>query len=1057
MDIQTLSHLFATTYNPDPNVRKAAELDIRRAARQEGMIAALMQIIGSDGVDLATRQACSVYLKNRLRRSYFLDPTKPAIGDQLPVLPSDRQALKSGIIPLLIASPSRPIKVQIAHSLKSIVSSDFPSQWPTLLDDTKRLLNSSEIREVETGLTVLLEIVKAFRYRQLDRLTPQIVEQTFPTIVNIGTQLLQSPPAPLTPQSPEVPHLLHLILKIYKSTLVNNLSQHQQTAESIVPWGRLFFSVVNLQVSPDALPQDESERERCEWWKAKKWAYGTLDRLFHRFGSPSQLPSPLKEYLPFAEHFVTTFAPEIIKTYLHQLDLYTSGQVWLSRKCQYLIFQFLTECVKPKSTWALLKDHFERLVSSYVFPQMSFNEARQESWENDPVDFVRTAMDEYEDYSSPVSSASGFMMSLARNRTKTTFLPILGFINSVLGSNASAPQRYGALSMTSLLAPCMVRHPTVKPALETFLMTHILHEFNSPDGYMRYIACQVLGSVAKFDLEWSNEGNLSQHFHAVVKALDDPELPVRVAAVEALTALIQRHASVKTAVMPMVGKVVQDILKLSDETDLELLNNVMETMVKHYSTELLPVAAQLTARLCELYQRLVKETVASQPEEDDTTYDTALNDVGEDKTYAAMGMSKTILTASFNIVSSLDSSPDILVQLQEIIAPIIIYTLDNLALDLLSNVYDLVDSLTFTLRRISPCMWPIYELTYKLFKADAVDFLEEMLPCLDNFISYGKDVFIQRPDYRAMAVDIYTTAMNSDHLGENDRVNGCKIAESLLLNLRGAMDDALPTFVTNTIKCMDSLPETRALKVANLNVLVNAMLYNPAATLMVLEAQGVTRKFFEAWFNTVNTDTGLPRVHSKRLSILAICAMLEMDPSAMPPSLQDAWSGIMAGTLKIIRELPGAIEARKAMFAKHVEEEEDEEEEYSVDDLNLEGDADADVWDADSEYLEFLAKEGARLREKAEQPQSGFEEEEEEDDDDYDEWAEEELGYISPIDNVDPYVSFKHALTAFQMKNSPGYQAATASLSVEMQAVLMEAMALAESREKNSAQTQIKP
>lgn len=64
-----------------------------------------------------------------------------------------------------------------------------------------------------------------------------------------------------------------------------------------------------------------------------------------------------------------------------------------------------------------------------------------------------------------------------------------------------------------------------------------------------------------------------------------------------------------------------------------------------------------------------------------------------------------------------------------------------------------------------------------------------MLPCLDNFISYGKDVFSQRPDYRAMAVDIYTTSMSSEHLGENDRVSGSKIAESLLLNLRGQIDD----------------------------------------------------------------------------------------------------------------------------------------------------------------------------------------------------------------------------------------------------------------------------
>lgn len=44
--------------------------------------------------------------------------------------------------------------------------------------------------------------------------------------------------------------------------------------------------------------------------------------------------------------------------------------------------------------------------------------------------------------------------------------------------------------------------------------------------------------------------------------------------------------------------------------------------------------------------------------------------------------------------------------------------------DLFDNVYDLVDSLTFKLRRISPNMWRVYELTYALFKAEAVDFLE---------------------------------------------------------------------------------------------------------------------------------------------------------------------------------------------------------------------------------------------------------------------------------------------------------------------------------------------
>jgi hypothetical protein len=39
-------------------------------------------------------------------------------------------------------------------------------------------------------------------------------------------------------------------------------------------------------------------------------------------------------------------------------------------------------------------------------------------------------------------------------------------------------------------------------------------------------------------------------------------------------------------------------------------------------------------------------------------------------------------------------------------------------------MYDLVDALTFRFHAISPNMWPVFELTYDLFKSDAVDFLD---------------------------------------------------------------------------------------------------------------------------------------------------------------------------------------------------------------------------------------------------------------------------------------------------------------------------------------------
>lgn len=47
-------------------------------------------------------------------------------------------------------------------------------------------------------------------------------------------------------------------------------------------------------------------------------------------------------------------------------------------------------------------------------------------------------------------------------------------------------------------------------------------------------------------------------------------------------------------------------------------------------------------------------------------------------------------------------------------------------------MFDLVDTLTFTLRQIPASMWIIYELTYKLFKTNAIDFLDGELAGIDG-------------------------------------------------------------------------------------------------------------------------------------------------------------------------------------------------------------------------------------------------------------------------------------------------------------------------------------
>ncbi|KAG0693928.1 hypothetical protein DFH29DRAFT_1037552, partial [Suillus ampliporus] len=228
------------------------------------------------------------------------------------------------------------------------------------------------------------------------------------------------------------------------------------------------------------------------------------------------------------------------------------------------------------------------------------------------------------------------------------------------------------------------------------------------------------------------------------------------------------------AVSPQVGKVVQDLLKLSDETDLDILNHSMEAMVDRFQNELLPVASQLT-HVCANHTCALREKA----------WRSRTNWL--QKTSMWTPSFRTAKTIKMFISTHLKGF--ILSQVQEVIIPIIRFTLENKLMgDLFDNMYDLVDALTFRLHAISPNMWPVFELTYDLFKSDAVDFLDEMLP---PWTTSCRMVLMlkARPDYRQKVLDMYRTALTSPQLGDNDKINGCKLAESMLLNMHGHVDD----------------------------------------------------------------------------------------------------------------------------------------------------------------------------------------------------------------------------------------------------------------------------
>jgi len=274
-----LDALFQASMSPDKNTRIAAELELRKFESSEGMLSAVLGLIIHSSTEIGVQQAAAIYLKNRVRKAWALDSSSRIAVAPIPA--SDKQYLKSNLLPTLIAS--HPIiKAQLKEALANIVVEEFPEQWPDLLPTILTGITSNQEAHIEGSLIALYQMYKKYRYLQVDRSVPDsISKQVLPILVTLGSHALQTAPPPQSPES--VACLLHLIFKVYRLSAASDLSiHHQDIQESLVPWGTLFLQVVNRQLDPNALPQDADGRERCEWWKAKKWAYNNVSSFFLR-------------------------------------------------------------------------------------------------------------------------------------------------------------------------------------------------------------------------------------------------------------------------------------------------------------------------------------------------------------------------------------------------------------------------------------------------------------------------------------------------------------------------------------------------------------------------------------------------------------------------------------------------------------------------------------------------------------------------------------------------------------------------------------------------------
>lgn len=306
-------------------------------------------------------------------------------------------------------------------------------------------------------------------------------------------------------------------------------------------------------------------------------------------------------------------------------------------------------------------------------------------------------------------------------------------------------------------------------------------------------------------------------------------------------------------------------------------------------------------------------------------------------------------------------------------------------------------------------MWQAFELIHNTFKSGAELYLEDMLPALDNFVQFGAVQLVQKPEYVNALYGMVADMFSDQKVGGVDRICACKLAEAIMLSLRGHIDQCVTGFITMAMNVLSSQEvKVKSYKIHLMEMVINAIYYNPLLTLTVLEEKGWTNKFFSLWFGNMDHFT---RVHDKKLCIVAIVALFSLNGDQIPPSVSVGWFRLLQGITVLFRTLPIAMRNREQALkddftfdAGSYDYEDDDE--WAEDDTNWaveEAEDTADTKDESTAYLEFLNEEAAKFSRMDNQYNKDV-------DDSEDELGEDSVLLESPLDKIEPYQLFRAAL-----------------------------------------------
>ncbi|PLW07427.1 hypothetical protein PCASD_22407 [Puccinia coronata f. sp. avenae] len=376
--IKILSQCLCQSLNPDPAHRKLAEEQLEIAKQHLGFGNVLIAVTQDLQADPAARQAAALAFKNWVKTSWA-----PEEGDEGQIATADRDTLKSKLVSVLISLANSPnLLIQYSEAISIIATSDFPAQWPDLIDQIVQNFNPNDWNANNALLSTSHAIFKRWRaqfrtddlFLEIKYVLERFCEPYLQLFKLLDTALTDVAPTLPKAQQQILAKSLVLMIQIYYDLNCQDIPEYFE--DHLSEFMNLLHKYLTWEIPylVSDRPQETDDEEEGE--------AGDLEKI--RAGICEVVELYSLRYLdvfPMMDVFVKT-----CWDMLTRLGRQQRSDILVSKATR-----FLSVVVKMPSQKGLFEslETLEAICDKIVLPNMFLRNFEVEMFEEDPAEFVR--------------------------------------------------------------------------------------------------------------------------------------------------------------------------------------------------------------------------------------------------------------------------------------------------------------------------------------------------------------------------------------------------------------------------------------------------------------------------------------------------------------------------------------------------------------------------------------------------------------------------------------------------------------------------------------------